>query len=217
MLPLTDTVHFPHTDLALDGDEPAFRRMVRDVIDKEESPRWIGIVLTKPGGKRGAPPDIFPEGTAGRILDSDFRADGHTEVVLHGEFRFELRQELILEPYREAVVHPLTDPWLNERDAGLVAVRTALLTLLRSLAEDLKEHFPIQRDEVDALAGKCFFEELINHVAAEIDVPARRKLELLHAPIPERGLSLLSILQGRRDTVDLLRTFRHLLRDAQLN
>ena len=57
-------------------------------------------------------------------MDLETLPDGHSDLLLYGEFRFELERE-IAGPYRQAVVRPVEEPWLNERDAGIVAVRTA--------------------------------------------------------------------------------------------
>jgi Lon protease-like protein len=219
LLPLSGLVHFPHTELALRGSEPAFRQMVEDILAGEESQHWIGIVLPKPGWDPSARPhpDVYPDGTAGRILDTEFQTDGQTEVLLHGEFRFELRSEVLDGPYRRAVVHPLDEPWLNERDAGIVAVRSGLLEALRSLAGDLGERFPLDQTQVEGLAAGCFFEELVNRIAAALDLSDRHKLQLLHETLPERGLSVLSILQERQSLLDLVRPFRHLSPGTQQN
>jgi Lon protease-like protein len=219
LFPLPDVVHFPRTELKLQFFEPRYRRMVRDVVEKREETPWIGIVLLKSGWRPapGAQPEIYPAGTAGRLMDVDFLPDGQARILLHGEFRFELCCEVGGEPYREAVVQPVEEPWLNERDAGILAVRGGILELLRSLAAELGERFPFGAEEADELGGRCLFEELVNRIAADLDLPPLRKLQLLHEALPERGLSVLSILRRRRQVVDQLRPYRHLARGSSLN
>src|SRR5947208_12217519 len=74
LFPLSDLVHFPHTDLKLEIFEQRYRRLVRDVSEGADAEsRRIGLVLLKPGGRRhdgshGQPPAVFPGGTAGRIV-----------------------------------------------------------------------------------------------------------------------------------------------------
>ncbi|MDP9119813.1 MAG: LON peptidase substrate-binding domain-containing protein [Acidobacteriota bacterium] len=219
LFPLPDVVHFPRTELELRLFEPRYRRLVRDVAGQAEEERWIGVVLLKPGltcddlGR----PEIFPGGTAGRLLDAEFLPDGRTDIVLQGDFRFELRRELSLEPYREALVRPLEEPPLNERDAGIVAVRGAITETLETLAGDLGASFPWKSAEALELAGTCLFEELVNRLAAGLDLPPLRKLQLLYESLPERALSVLSILRSRRQVIDLLRPFRHLACGSDLN
>ena len=219
LFPLPDVVHFPRTELRLQISEPRYRRLVRDLVERDEDARWIGVVLLKPGWVEAyeGRPDVFPGGTAGRLLDADFLADGRANIVLYGEFRFEVERELGGGEYRQAVVRPLAEPRLNEHDAGVVAVRQAILEHLRVLGAELGEKFPLSPEEAEGIGDDSPFEELVNRVAADIDVPALRKLQLLAETLPERGLSVLSILRGRKQVIDLLRPFRHLADRSETN
>jgi Lon protease-like protein len=215
---LSDLVHFPHTDLKLEIFEQRYRRLVDDVLESaDEESRWVGLVLLKPGRHRGERPAVFPGGTAGRIVRYAALPDGRAEVVLHGEFRFEVDQELPSEPYRQALVRPIEEPLWNERDAGILVVRRALLAFARSLLADLGDAFPLAAPELDELASHSGFEELVNRIAAELDLPALRKLALLCESLPDRALSLLSILYRRQKAVDQVRPYRHLAGRPQLN
>ena len=86
-----------------------------------------------------------------------------------------------------------------------------------ALAAELGESFPISSDEVEDLADWCCFEELVNRLASELDLPALRKLQLLIESLPDRALSVLSILRSRQQVVDLLRPYRHLAITSLLN
>jgi Lon protease-like protein len=216
LVPLTDVVHFPRTELKLHVIDPAYERLVQDLADQDEDARWIGVVLMKPGPKldAGGRPEIFPGGTAARVLDLETLPDGHADLLLYGEFRFELERE-IAGPYRQALVRPVEEPWLNEHDAGIVAVRRGIVRLLRSLVEELGDKFPL---DVEGLATEdCAFEELINRIATRVDVPLMRKLQLLTESLPERGLSVLSILRSRQQVIDMLRPFRRRATDPERN
>ena len=218
LVPLPDVVHFPRTELRLHVSEPRYRRLIHDLVSREDEESRIGIVLLKPGWVQSyeGRPDVFPQGTAGRLLDVEALPDGSANVVLYGDFRFELEREVDQgEPYRRALVRPVEEPWLNERDAGITLVRGSILEHLDRLAAELGERFPFRREE--ELDAETPFEELVNRIAAEIDVPAVRKLQLLHEPLPERGLSILSILRSRMQVVDTLRPYRHLAGRSELN
>lgn len=214
LFPLSDVVHFPRTELKLVVEEPRHLRLVKDLMENDEDDaRRIGMVLLKPGWNRSESPRpaVFPEGTAGRLVDTDTLPDGRTCILLVGDFRFEMERELVgEEPYRQAVVRPVEEPWLNEHDAGILAVRKATLELLFHLAEETGERFPLSADELEEIAGDCAFEELVNRVAASLDLPALRKLRLLQQPLPDRGMSILSILRNRHQVMDMLRPWRHL-------
>jgi Lon protease-like protein len=219
LFPLPDVVHFPRTELRLQITEPRYKRLLHDLMEqRDEDARWIGVVLLKPGWVETyeGRPEIFPGGTAGRLVDVDLLPDGRANILLYGDYRFELQRELGGGDYRQAVVRPIEEPWLNERDAGIVAVRHAILEHLRILAAELGETFPFQ-PAAEGLGEDDPFEELVNRIAADLDVPALRKLQLLIESLPERGLSVLSILRSRKQVVDLLRPFRRLAGRAELN
>jgi Lon protease-like protein len=219
LVPLPNVVHFPRTELKLHVIDPTFLPLVHDLEEQDEDSRWLGVVLLKPGPRfdpQGRP-EIFPGGTAARVLDLEMQPGGNTDILLYGEFRFELEREIADAPYRQAVVRPMEEPWLNERDAGILAVRHDLLELLHALAEELGEQFPWDLDNLEALSGGGGFEELVNRIATRVDVPPLRKLQLLTESLPERGLSVLSILRARRQVFDLLRPFRRLAGSSEHN
>ena len=213
LFPLPDVVCFPRTELKLLVEEPRYLRMVQDLMEREDEARWIGMVLLKPGWSQSydGRPAVFPGGTASRLVDVDNLPDGRSQILLVGDFRFELERELGGDkPYRLAEVRPVEEPWLNEHDAGIRAVRKALTELLRVVAGETGERFPLDDSDLEALAGDCAFEELVNRVAAGLDLPPLRKLKLLQQPLPDRGLSILSILRNRQQVLDQLRPWRHL-------
>jgi Lon protease-like protein len=208
LVPLPDLVHFPRTELRLRVSDPSYQPLVQELGEQDEDDRWIGIVLLKPGPRLDAEGRlaIFPGGTAARVMDLEVRQDGRSDLVLYGEFRFELEREIADAPYRQGLVLPVAEPWLNERDAGIQAVRQAIVELLRSLCRELGDQLPLDVD--DLASGEHAFEELVNRVASRMDVPPLRKLQLLTESLPERGLSVLSILRSRRQVMDMLRPFR---------
>ncbi|MEA2602305.1 MAG: uncharacterized protein QOF89_3297 [Acidobacteriota bacterium] len=220
LVPLPDVVHFPRTELKLHVVDPTYLPLVHELEGQDEDSRWLGIVLLKPGPRLDPQGrlEIFPGGTAARVLDLETRPGGHSDLLLYGELRFELEREIGDAPYRQAVVRLLEEPWVNERDAGIVAVRQDLLELLHALAgEEQDETFPWDLEDLASLTGGGAFEELINRIATRLDLPPLRKLQLLTESLPERGLSVLSILRGRRQVFDMLRPFRRLAGGSERN
>jgi Lon protease-like protein len=218
IFPLAEVVHFPRTDLRLHIFEPRYRQLVRDLLAREEATRWIGMVLLKPGGREDdeGRPEIFDAGTAGRLIAVDFLPDGRSNIVLRGGFRFEVERELDTRPYRQAIVRPLEEPEVAERDPDLVALRRDLLELTGSLAREMGERFPLDGEALTDLSS-AELEEMVNRLAAELDLPPRRKLQLLVEGLPERAANLLRILRARRRVLDLLRPFRHLASAHETN
>ena len=212
LFPLPDVVCFPRTELKLLVEEPRYLQMVRDLMDREDEARWIGMVLLKPGWSQSydGRPAVYSGGTASRLIDAENLPDGSTNILLIGDFRFELERELTADaPYRLAEVRPVEEPWLNEHDAGIRAVRKSLTELLLQVAGETGERFPLGSEALEELAD-CAFEELVNRIASGLDLPPLRKLKLLQQTLPERGLALLSILRNRQQVLDLLRPWRHL-------
>jgi Lon protease-like protein len=219
LFPLPDVVHFPRTDLRLHVFESRYRRLLRELAAQEdEEPRWIGMVLVKPGHQRpGCPPEIYPGGTAGRLVELEPLPDGGSNILLRGELRFQLERELDPAPYRQALVRLIEEPVLNERDAGIVAVKSGLVELANDLAAELGERFPVSLAALLEVAEEGSFEELVNRIAAELDLPAPRKFSLLAESLPDRALSLVSILRSRKQVIDLLRPYRPLAAKSEWN
>ena len=162
----------------------------------------------KPGPRLDAEgrPEIFPGGTAARVMDLETQPDGHADLLLYGEFRFELERE-ITGPYRQAVVRPVEEPWLNERDAGIVAVRKGVVHLLRTLSEELGDKLPIDVDDLASdrlrLRGADQPRRLPSGPAADAQAPAPHRV-----PARARRCRVLSILRSRKAVIDMLRPFR---------
>ena len=106
---------------------------------------------------------------------------------------------------------------VDESDAGVLAVRSEILEVSERLDREMGERFPFDLSEVRELAEGGTFESLVNRLAAELDVPARRKLDLLEQSLIDRSVEVLNILRSRQRVLDLLRPFRHLAAGAEHN
>ncbi|HEY0782346.1 MAG TPA: LON peptidase substrate-binding domain-containing protein, partial [Thermoanaerobaculia bacterium] len=154
LFPLPNVVHFPQTDLKLQIYEPHYRRWVHELLERDdEEPLLLGLVLLRPEPQQGENgwPEVFPSGTAARLLEAEQLDDGGAGLLLHGEFRFAVEREVAGQPFRQALVRPLAEPRLNESDAGLVAVRGALVALVRTLAGELGSSFPVDAERTTDL------------------------------------------------------------------
>lgn len=221
LLPLSDHVHFPRTRIGLDVHDPRHQELVDALAGRDEEDRWLGTVLVKPGadrdrrGRRG----IFPGGTAGRVTRLEQLDDGSSRLALVGESRFTVTRELAERPFREAIVELVDEPELCEDDAGIVAVKREILDRIEALREEgaLGEDLDLDAGELMELGLTASFEELVNRIAADVALPAPRKLSLLVHDLPDRALELLAVLRGRQEMVDLLRPYRRPGADPDLN
>ena len=103
LFPLPNIVFFPHTRLPLHVFEPRYRQMVRDVLETDQR---FGIVLLRPGWEGdyfGAPP-VFSCGTIGTIEQAVPLEDGRFNIVVRGDVRFRIVEEVSRVPYRTAKV-----------------------------------------------------------------------------------------------------------------
>lgn len=235
LIALSDLVHFPRTRVRLTVGQPRYRRLVRDLLSLEEESRLVGLVLVKPGaGKRsaslrrgsgtgpgsgdpGITRDIFPGGTAAHLVEAEVQSDGRSTLVLEGLFRFVIRREVDGTPYRRALVEAVTEPGYQEDGAGIVAVRRQLLDLASRLAAEIPDSFPLDDEAVEGLRAAPTFEELVNSLAAELELSTLDQLELLAASLPDRALDLLERLQTQAGLLDLLHPFRPLAGEPDLN
>jgi Lon protease-like protein len=210
LFPLPDVVHFPRTELRLHVFEPRYRALVRDVLARDRGARWVGIVLIRPGERDGdEAPEIFAAGTAGQLVAVDALPAGRSLIRLRGGFRFTIEREVGGLPYRQALVRPLEEGVAAEQDAALGALRRDLVELAGALRLELGERFPFDAEAVEALrspATNC--EEVVNRLAAELDVPPLRKLQLLAEDLPQRARAVAGILRARQRVLDLLRPYR---------
>lgn len=216
---LPDVVHFPRTELRLHVFEPRYRALVRDLLALDQGSRWIGMVLAKahassPEGE----PEIFSAGTAGRLMAVEPLPDGRSIIRLRGVYRFTVERELAGRPYRQAIVRPIGEEPVSAADLGLLTVRQDLVDSAVALHREMGDRFPLDAAALDDLrAPRASFEEVINRLAAQLDVPVLRKQQLLYEDLPQRARNLLGILRARRRVLDLLRPYRRLAEGAEHN
>jgi Lon protease-like protein len=175
------------------------------------------MVVLKEGGSKPGQPAIYPAGTAGLMVDVEPLPDGRSNIVLEGRFRFLVDREVLTpSPYRQANVRRVEEAAFDLSDPGVVTLHRELAETTRALALEIGERFPIDADEQlpDTAADLAV---LVNRLCAGLDLPVMHKLQLLSEPLPRRALDVLSVLRGRRRTLDLLRPYRHLAVGASLN
>ena len=202
--------------------EPRYRQMVRD-LQGVAGGAWIGMVLLQPGWEEdyeGRPP-VYSAGTAGRLEHVELLSDGRSNIVLRGDFRFEVSEEFGDEfgtrPYRLARVRRWTESPTTDDDRELLTRRRRSSPPRCSCALTSASGSEFGAGDLQEMAREGSTEAVVNRFAAELDVPPLRKLQLLAAELPERAQSVQSILRSRARVIDLLRPFRHLAPGAESN
>ena len=218
LVALADEVCFPRTEVRLHVVEPAYCELLEELWRRQGAQGRIGLVLSLDGGElvsdalAGVAVDA---GTSARLVAVERRPDG-CAVVLEGERRFRVERELDGGRWREAWVRPIQEIEVSELDPDVQSMRRELIVRTSRLAVELGVRFALDPEQLRLLASDLSFEAMVNHLAANMDMAPVKKLQLLRTALPDRALSLLTILRGRQHILDLLRPFRHLARHPDL-
>ncbi|MFD2257956.1 LON peptidase substrate-binding domain-containing protein [Luteolibacter algae] len=129
---LPDCTLFPHGGLPLYVFEERYRRMLEKALEGE---CVFAIARIKEHGN-GGEDEISHIGTAGLVRASRQRADGTSELLLHGVIRVKFLEWLDEEDYPCALIEPLPCEPLDEKQ-GAAAMKT-----LRGAVEDGLANLP---------------------------------------------------------------------------
>jgi Lon protease-like protein len=202
LFPLPDVVFFPHTRIPLHVFEPRYRQMVTDVLDGDGR---FGIVLLRPGWKTdylGAPA-VHAVGTLGTIEQADSLEDGRYNILVRGDVRFRILEEVSRVPYRTARV--VADPEV-ERGAGETGRQRAWLAdVSRQYLHYLPQ--PASVAEVETVDLHALTNGLI--MSLNLNVEEKQKLLEL-ADVVDRAGEIGSELVNRIETLRFLAPFRRL-------
>jgi Lon protease-like protein len=217
LLPLADEVCFPQTELRLQVIDPDYQELVSELFLEVGDRAWLGTVLLRPEHEESEDrgPVVFTAGTATRLLDYEMHDDG-CDIVLRGEYRFQVERELGTSPRLEGLVRPLTEPHLGE-GIEVQDLQRELLDCTISLARQLGDRFALDDEQFSDLLCGANFEQVVNQLSTHLDLSPLRKLKLLQDPLPERARHLAEILRSRCQVLDTLAPFRHLATAANHN
>lgn len=135
IFPLPDVTFFPHTLMPLHVFEARYRAMVIDALERD---RRLVVVRLQPGYEAayaGKPP-VHPIGGLGEMVSCERLANGRYNILLRGESRVRIEQELPTDTlYRMVRARRLADGEATG-DAGpaLARIRAACRALLGALA-----------------------------------------------------------------------------------
>jgi Lon protease-like protein len=196
LFPLAGALLLPRRPIQLNVFEPRYLSMLDDALCGE---RLIGIIQpTSPEETASGPPELYPLGCAGRIVQYAEIGDGRCFLTLMGVARFRLVEELhYATPYRVAAIDyaPFAEDF--KQGAGEAAVdRDGLLATLRRFAE-VNEVKVVWSD-----IKKASNEALVNGLSMMSPCGPREKQALLEAPdLKSRAEMLVAIT-----TIDLARS-----------
>jgi len=176
LFPLEGALLLPRRPLQLTVFEPRYLAMLDDALSGE---RLIGIIQpTQTEASDGPPPELYPIGCAGRIVQYAEIGDGRCFLTLMGVARFRVAAEIdYATPFRVAAAdyEPFAADFTEGAGEGAVD-RDALLATLRRFAEvnDVK----IVWSDIK----KASNETLVNALSMMSPCGPREKQALLEAP-----------------------------------
>jgi Lon protease-like protein len=173
IFPLTGAILFPGLQLPLHIFEPRYRAMIGDALARD---RRIGMIQPQPareGSKReGAP--LFAVGCVGKIEEVETSEDGRYNIVLTGETRFRVVNELqVSTPFRQVEAELIEDA---EGEILSLGERAALEYEARKFAD--AQGYQVDWDSVARLDDMT----LVNGFAQIAPFDAASKQALLEAP-----------------------------------
>jgi Lon protease-like protein len=200
LFPLPNLVFFPQTRLPLHVFESRYRQLIADVIATDQR---FGIVLLRPGFESdyfGAPP-LYTCGTVAYVEQSVTLDDGRYNILVHGETRFRIVDEVSREPYRVARV--IAQPQIE----GDVSAAYAQRMWLTELSQQYLRYLP-EQGAVPEIAS-VGLEALTNALIMSLTLDVAEKQRLLETDdLVARAEEVGDELQGRIENLQFLAPFR---------
>jgi len=200
LFPLPNLVFFPQTRLPLHVFESRYLQLIADVMASDQR---FGIVLLRPGYKSdyfGAPP-VYACGTVAHVEQTVTLDDGRYNILVHGETRFRIIDEVSREPYRVARVAA------QAQVEGDAAAAYAQRTWLTELSQQYL-HFLPEQGAVPEIAS-VGLEALTNALIMSLTLDVAEKQRLLETDdLVARAEEVADELQGRIENLQFLAPFR---------
>jgi uncharacterized protein len=200
MFPLPNLVFFPNTRLPLHVFEPRYRQMITDALQTESR---IGIVLLRPGWEAdyfGSPP-IHEFGTLGTIEQAVPLDDGRFNILIRGDVRVRVLDEVSRVPYRTARV--IAEPEVLHGVTEAYAQREWLADLSRQYLHYLPDQMAVPEIETVGL------DALTNALIMSLNLDVEEKQHLLEInDLVGRAEKIGKELENRIESLRFLAPFR---------
>lgn len=200
LFPLPNIVFFPHTRLPLHVFEPRYRELVKDAL---ESDQRFGVVLLRSGWENDyfGTPALHPLGTLGTIEQAVPLEDGRFNIVLRGDVRFRILDEVSRVPYRTARV--VADPEHTREPQEAYEKREWLADVSRQYLRYLPDQTTVPEIETVSL------DALANALIMSLNLDNEEKQRLLElSDVIERAEQIGTELAGRIESLRFLAGYR---------
>jgi Lon protease-like protein len=200
IFPLPNLVFFPNTRLPLHVFEPRYRQMITDALDRDKR---FGIILLRPGWERdyfGAPA-VHDCGTIGTIEQAVPLEDGRFNILIRGDVRFRILDEVSKVPYRTARV--VAQPERQQTADEAYAQREWLADLARQYLKYLPDQMAVPEIETVGL------DALTNALIMSLNLEVEEKQKLLEIDdLITRAEQIGNELQNRVESLRFLAPYR---------
>lgn len=194
IFPLSGVLLLPRSPLPLHIFEPRYRAMTRDALDGDG---YIAMVQPSgQGGQNADPmnPPVYPVACLGRIITSEDADDGRYNIVLKGQIRLRIAQEVSPKDGYRRVEADYSGFRADLTPAREEIERPQLLEALRGYLE--RRNLQANWDD----AQKASNEALVNALAAACPFSPQEKQALLEAgTVAERCALMIALCEMDRN------------------
>ncbi len=190
VLPLRNMVLFPGVLLPVTVGRPKSKKLVATAFKNDQ---LLAVCCQKVQDvQEPSSEDLYPVGTAGRVMRTLDMPDGNLMVILEGVERIHIQEIVGVRPYMKAKVNTLAEEFPKRNDKEFVA----LVSSLKNVAEKIIKSM----ENLPAEAGMTLRSidnppTLVNYICGNFGVRIADKQILLEInSIKDRALSLLEIL-----------------------
>ena len=200
LFPLPDLVMFPHVMQPLHIYESRYRDLLNAALDSDG---LIAMCMLAPGWETNydGRPELLPHACLGKVVTHQRQDDGHYNVLLLGQRRILIEQELPSEhSYREAKVSLLDDFCYTENDDARDALQTELT---EKFHEGLPQGLPSQPNVEELLSSEIPLSVLTDLVSFAVPLDLKTKCQLLgESDVDRRARMLLAAMQEQESDED---------------
>jgi Lon protease-like protein len=187
IFPLSGVLLLPRAPLPLHIFEPRYRAMTRDALDGDG---FIAMVQPSGAGNDPMNPPVYPVACLGKIITSENGDDGRYNIVLKGQIRLRIAQEVSQKDGYRRVEADYSDFRTDLKPDREEIERPQLLDALRGYLE--RRNLQANWDD----AKKASNEALVNALAAACPFNPQEKQALLEAgTVAERCALMIALCE----------------------
>jgi ATP-dependent Lon protease len=215
LLPVRNTVLFPGVVLPVTVTRKKSIRLVRKLAAKNE--KLVGVVAQRhPDADEPSTDDLHQVGTLARILKLIDQPDDTVTIILQGQVRFHVGEQLTYSPQLTARVTYFTERALDAEVDGEMVLLQSLREAAAKVLE-LTPEIPMEaRAMLDGIQSPAF---LIHFLSSNVQLELPAKQQLLELADPEaQGRQLLEALLRQIELLEIkndIRTKVHTGIDAE--